>query len=101
MFTEVIYDIALKMSESGSETKSPDAKSMASRTSINVKIPSAASKRGATPSKSPGLEVPDDIGSRALTTTPVSSKDYQAGNRSSLNQSTNKGLRQPQKTERE
>ncbi|XP_022346089.1 uncharacterized protein CXorf58-like isoform X2 [Crassostrea virginica] len=89
------------MSESGSETKSPDAKSMASRTSINVKIPSAASKRGATPSKSPGLEVPDDIGSRALTTTPVSSKDYQAGNRSSLNQSTNKGLRQPQKTERE
>lgn len=92
------------MSESGSETKSPDAKSMTSRTSINVKIPSAASKRGGTPSKSPGLDVPgqDDVGIRALTTTPISSKDYQAGSRSNLNQSTlSKGLRQPQKSEME
>lgn len=92
------------MSESGSETKSPDAKSMTSKTSINVKIPSAASKRGGTPSKSPALDVPgqDDVGNRALTTTPVSSKDYQAGSRSNLNQSTlSKSLRQPQKSEME
>ncbi|XP_061185716.1 uncharacterized protein CXorf58-like isoform X1 [Saccostrea echinata] len=89
------------MSESGSETKSPDTKSVASKTSINVKIPSAASKRGGTPTKSPGLELPDEIGSRALTTTPVSSKDYLAGTRPNINQNTSKGLRQPQKSERE
>ncbi|XP_062598361.1 uncharacterized protein CXorf58-like isoform X2 [Saccostrea cucullata] len=87
------------MSESGSETKSPDAKSVGSKTSINVKIPSAASKRGGTPTKSPGLDLPDEIGSRALTTTPVSSKDYLA--RSNVNQGTSKNLRQPQKSERE